>query len=83
MPLKIVSEGFLVDIDIFQRLGDRLFFGLFQELLKFCLQHLRLVLLGFDNLLILLVAAGSFFFDKLGGVSFYEKGKVERLSAGI
>jgi hypothetical protein len=51
----------LVYINILQRLRDQLLLGFLEQLLEFRLQHLRLVLLSFDDLLILFVVAGGFF----------------------
>jgi hypothetical protein len=61
------SSG-LVKIDILDWLGDRLFFCLLEQLLKFGFQHLGFIFFGRSNLLVLFIPLGRFSLDVLDGV---------------
>src|ERR1044071_5246275 len=47
----------LIEVDVFDGFGNRLFLRLLEQFLKLRLEHLGLVLFGFRELLILFVAA--------------------------
>ena len=58
--MKSAEGRGLIQINIFQRLGDRFFFRLLEQLLKLRFEHFGFILFRFRDLLVLLVAAGGF-----------------------
>src|SRR5215467_103247 len=62
----ILSQD-LIEVDVLEGFCDRLFLRLLEQLLKFAVEDLALVLLGFGDLLVFLVAARGLVFDELRG----------------